>query len=260
MGGELTPPGRNIDYDAPTSLRNELVDLAFYLAEHNSGAQPTDYQVYHVICQSLGFTVSTSPMSSYRARCSRDINQVPWPRVYDLILRLGLEFMATGLFEEYRSGVNSILASHGIVWDLDDLGKLRRVLPAPAQAQINAAVQELAAPQFAPALLLFESARNAYDDRPRRDRDACANMFDAMESVVKEKYTMPHATFGQVLSHIGQNNAHTVDVVDVLRRVNDLRNHNFGHGMTTTFSLTPAEVDFTYLVCVSGILLFVRTP
>src|SRR3989304_737931 len=108
-------------------------------------------------------------------------NQLPWPRVYDLILRLGLEFMATGLFEEYRSGVNSILASHGIVWDLDDLGKLRRVLPAPAQAQINAAVQELAAPQFAPALLLFESARNAYDDRPRRDRDACANMFAAME-------------------------------------------------------------------------------
>ena len=49
--------------------------------------------------------------------------------------------------------------------------------------------------RFAPALQLFNAARDAYDDRPRRDRDACSKMFDAMESVAKEKYQMPNSTY-----------------------------------------------------------------
>ena len=49
-------------------------------------------------------------------------------------------------------------------------------------------------------------------------------------------------------------------VVGVLKSLNTLRNSNFGHGMTVPFGFTGAEVDFTYLTCVAGILLFSRMP
>jgi hypothetical protein len=52
---------------------------------------------------------------------------------------------------------------------------------------MNAAFGELRDPLYAPTLLLFNSAQVAYDDRPRRDRDACANIFDAMEFVARVK-------------------------------------------------------------------------
>lgn len=42
------------------------------------------------------------------------------------------------------------------------------------------------------------------------------------------------------------------------RDLNQLRNGNFGHGQP--FTLSRAEVDFTYLTCVARILLFTRTP
>jgi hypothetical protein len=81
-----------------------------------------------------------------------------------------------------------------------------------------------------------------------------------MESVAKEKFAMPHATFGQVLLHVRQVQAFNEQICNVLDAINTLRNRNFGHGMTTPFSWRPPEVDFTYLVCISGILLFARTP
>jgi hypothetical protein len=119
---------------------------------------------------------------------------------------------------------------------------------------------ELSAPRFAPALALFDAARDAYDDRPRRDRDACSNVFDALESVAKEMHRMPSATFGQVVAHIEQTGAHNAQVAAMLRTINALRNNHFGHGMTTPFDLTGPQVDFTYLTCIAAILLFARTP
>jgi hypothetical protein len=108
-------------------------------------------------------------------------------------------------------------------------------------------------------LALFNAARDAYDDRPRRDRDACANIFDAMESVAKEKYGMPQATFGNVVAHMRQPQALNEQIIGVLEAINTLRNRNFGHGMTAPFSLTASEVDFTYIACVGAILMFTRT-
>jgi len=250
------PSGRNLE-DAPDGMRQELIDLFFGLAEDNPGAV-SDGRIHRVIGQSLGVGAAGQPYGGYRYAAGRDIGRVEWPRVYDLISRLWPIYEHAQLAEQYRQGVNRILAAHGVAWDLGEDGKLHRVLPASAQAQIDAAFVELNEPQFRAALQLFIAARDAYDDRPRRERDSCSNIFDAMESVAKEKYQRPRDTFGQVVAHIRQTQGLNEQIVSVLEAINTLRNRNFGHGGVVAFNLRPAEVDFTYLSCIGAILMFTR--
>jgi hypothetical protein len=156
---------------------------------------------------------------------------------------------------EYYQGVNRILTGYGVVWELTEKGRLQRYLPVQAQSLIEVAIAQLAAPNFAPALDLMNAARDAFDDRPRRDRDACTNIFDSMESIAKEIFNMPNATFGSVLKHIRQTNAFQSEITSVLESINTLRNRKFGHGMTTPFDLASGEVDFTYLSCIGAIIM-----
>lgn len=252
-------PLRNVDNDGPKEMRQELVDLVFHISEQTS-QWPSPRHIYQVSCQSIGVRASGNPAAGYRHAVGRDIDGVDWPRVYDLICRLWPEFETQGLGQQYREGVNRILSGYGVVWELEVDGRLCRVLPSAAQAQITAGIEELRQPRFEAALQLFNDARDAYDDRPRRDRDACSNVFDAMESVAKEVCVMPNATFGSVLTHVRQNRLLNNEIINALEAINTLRNRNFGHGMTTPFSLSPAEVDFTYLACIGAILLFTRMP
>jgi len=253
---DSNPQTRSVE-DAPGSMRQELVDVFFSIAEHH----PEDIQpehVYRVTGQSLGVQTSGIPYSGFRYATGRDIRNVEWQRIYDLIARLYPDFDKLGFGSEYRKGVNRVLAAHSTAWELDEEGRVVRVLPVAARRQVTAAFDELQAERFSPALALFTAGRDAYDDRPRRDRDACSNMFDAMESVAKEKFQMPNSTFGQVVNQISAPEFMNPQVKNVLITLNDLRNKNFGHGMTTPFSLSSAEVEFAYLSCVSGILLFTR--
>lgn len=55
--------------------------------------------------------------------------------------------------------------------ELGEDGEICRVLPTAAHPEIAAAFTELNAPQYEPALALFNWARHAYDDRSRRDRE-----------------------------------------------------------------------------------------
>jgi hypothetical protein len=253
------PPTRNVE-DAPPPMRQELLDAICLVASRTNGRLNPDGDLYFTISQSFGFQAAGNPMGGRRQRLGRDIANVEWPRVYDLLARLWPEFRDLGFQEVYRGEVNRVLAAYGVAWDLGTDGRLHRVLPPAAQTQINAAFTELGVPRYAPALALFMAARDAYDDRPRRDRDACANVFDAMESVAKEKYQRPQATFGNVVAHIRQTQALNEQIIAVLETINTLRNRNFGHGLVAPFSLNPTEVDFTYLVCVGAILMFTRTP
>jgi hypothetical protein len=257
LGGQIPPPQRNIDSDAPQPMRQEILDVAFSLAEHRDRNGPIPDQIYRIVSQTLGIAPSGAPYGGFRYAAGRDLSRAEWQRVYDVILRLAAEFDHVGQFDIFQRGVNQALAGNGVVWDLSDDRKLTRVLPSSAQQQLHAAFLELSAPQFAPALQLLESAKDAFDDRPRRDRDACSNVFDALESVAKEKQGMPTATFGQVVAQITALNP---EVIDMLKSINTLRNRNFGHGMTNPFTFNPAEVDFTYLACIAGILLFARMP
>jgi len=250
-------PGARQTQDAPQGFRAELVDVLFTVGRV---ARLEEQHIYESIGRSLGVNVPGNPMSSRTSRAANVVAQADWPRVFDLVLRFVPEFSSGGAFGAYREAVNRLLAGYGIAWDLDEHGKLVRVLPPEAAGLVHQAVAELSDARFAPASALLASAREAYDDRPRRDRDACTNAFDSMESVAKEKHGRPHDTFGQVVRHVRQAGGQNADVLSVLEAVNTLRNHHFGHGMTAPFALTAAQVDFTYLTCVAGILLFVRTP
>jgi len=258
-GGDFQLPARDIDNDAPAQMRQEWVDHAFLVSERVAENLRPEH-LYRIIGQSLGIQVSGNPYGGPRYAAGRDLSRAEWRRVYDVVLRVGIESSHHGAHGEYQAGVNRLFAVYGIAWDLDDQNRLVRVLPPPVAAQIQSVIEELSDPRFAAAMALFQAARDAYDDRPRRDRDACSNAFDAVESVAKEKFQMPNATFGAVLQHIGQAQVQPADVIAVLREINDLRNHNFGHGMVAPFAFTGAQVDFIYTICAGAILLLARTP
>jgi hypothetical protein len=202
-GSADAPRTRELE-DAPQPMRQELVDLFFSLSEHNQDEISPEH-IYRVTCQSLGIQCSGAPYSGYRYATGRDVRNVEWPRIYDLVSRLWTDFERQGFGGRFREGTNRILAAYAVAWDLDEDGRLVRVLPGEARAQVLAAMTELSDPRFDPAMALLRAARDAYDARPRRDRDACSNVFDAMESVAKEKLNMPHATFGQVMVHSRQH-------------------------------------------------------
>lgn len=147
---------------------------------------------------------------------------------------------------------------NGVAWDLGEDGLVHRVLPMEAADLVGAAFAELSQAQYAPALALFNTARDAYDARPRRDRDACANIFDTMESVARVKYSRPTETFGRIKNHLEQTSLFRPELIAIFTALNRVRNQFFGHG--APFPLSAAEVDFTYLVCIGVILLFTRTP
>lgn len=252
------PPLRNIDNDAPAPMRQELLAVIYDLLPLSRPAI-TEEQIYYGVEQMLGEEARGNPMAGWRQRLGRDLGNAQWTRIYDVIGWSWSQFQRAGLQEGFRQNINRVLAAHAVVWDLGEDGRLHRVLPAAANAQIVNAFADLNVPQYGPALALFNLARTAYDDRPRRDRDTCTNIFDAMESVAKIRYNRPDDTFGQVKNHIEQNHLLHAEIISTLTALNRVRNSNFGHGMAAPFELTGAEVDFTYLACIGAILLLTRT-
>lgn len=246
--------GRTVDNDAPSGLRQEFIDLAFHVLAPNESYEPN---LYRVITQSLGITGAGQPYGGFRYAAGRVISTAEWPRVYDLICRL---WPPPPVYprDEYRTGVNRILAAYHIAWDLGEDGQLHRVLPPAAQHQVEAAFKELSQPRFAAALGSFRAGMNAYDDRPQRGQDTCKNIFDALESVSKEVFGMPTATFGNVLVEARKRQSMASETIAMLQKLYDMANNHFRHGMTTPFTLKPPEVDFVLVSCVAGILLFVR--
>jgi hypothetical protein len=243
--------------DAPDPMRRELIDFIFSLSEHYHEEISPEY-VYQVICHSLGFEALSFVPGGYRPASAKNLIRVDWSRTYDLIDRLWPDFERQGLGKKYIEGVNKILAGYSTAWELDDEGRVYRLLPEAALNLVKTTFAELERANLTSALELFNDGRDAYDDRPIRDRDACANMFDAMEAVAKEKFQMPQATFGNVVSKMYKTNAVDHQITGVFHALNELRNKHFGHGMTTPFCLSKPEVDFTYLSCVGGILHFAR--
>ena len=179
-----------------------------------------------------------------------------WRRVYDVVLRFATEFSRIGRFDEYREAVNSVFSAYGVVWRLEENGRLARIGPTPLNAQLDAAVQELGRRGFESALQLFNAARDAFNDHPMRARDACGNIFDAMEATGKIAYALPTGTFGDVLAAARGNLNRWV--YETLQRLYTLRNNEFGNGATAPFSLRSAETEFVYFSCIAGIVLLAR--
>jgi len=256
---EFEKPRRNIE-DAPQELRVEFVDVAFTMAEklEAMNREPTPFDLYQIICQTLGVAKpAVQPYGGLRLRTQQILIAAPWPRFFDVVLRL-IDAFGLSYFSTYRERVNKLFAAQGIAWDVTDDKKLERVLPVPIATEVGAAIDELRAPEFKAALELFNAAKDAFDARPRRERDAAANAFDAMEATAKIKFGMPKATLGDVLNEVKKRNFMTDEVQQTLRRVEVLRHNHLGHGGTESFSLSPDEVDFVYVTCAAGARLFAR--
>ena len=249
---------RSVDDDAPAGLRQELIDMAFH--EFTEVRTYDEAWLYQVICQSSGVTASGQPYSGFRYAAGRTIDRVEWPRVYDLICRLWASLESLGEQAAYRTSVNRILAGYNAAWDLGEDGQLHRVLPLVATHQVEAAFRELGETRFAAALKSFRDGLNAYDDRPQRGRDTCKNIFDALESVSKEIFKMPSATFGDVITEARKKRCLESETISVLQKLYEMANKHFRHGMTTEFALKTAEVDYVFVICIGAILLFMRLP
>lgn len=217
---------------------------------------PTECEIYDAVMGTLGLVEAVQPYGGLTRRAAQRLCEAEWPRVYDVIVQLGHPFSARGRLTELQAAVNPVLAGHGVVWDLDDSGSLVRALPVPAVESISAAIQELSDPEYQAALQLFEAAQDAFNDVPRRDPDACANIFDAMESVGQTRFG--GNTFGQVLDNLQAGNRLDEYTRNILRKVEILRHNRFGHGTERPFDLSEAEVDFVYLTCVAAIRLLLR--
>jgi len=68
MGGEVVPPERNVDNDAPQGMRQEVLDVAFSIAEHAGVHGLTPDRLYRVVSQTLGIAASGNPYAGFSVR------------------------------------------------------------------------------------------------------------------------------------------------------------------------------------------------
>lgn len=108
------PENRNVE-DAPDGLRHEFIDLAFHVLERAMDVD--ERRLHQIIVQTLGGFPSGQPYGGPRRECSREISRAQWPRVFDLICRLWIELPGP-LRDEYRTGVNRILAGRSMTFTL----------------------------------------------------------------------------------------------------------------------------------------------
>jgi hypothetical protein len=254
-----TTANRDVDNDAPACLRQEWIDAVYLVLERQpSGFSEYDERkLYYIINQNLGIQPSGTPYSGFRYAIGRDVRNADWQRFYDLIIRVAAE-IPQNFHAEYREMVNQLLATYRIAWELDDTDHLHRVLPMAISSQVEAAFLELSQPRFSAALASFQQGMVAYNDRPQRGKDACKNIFDAVEATAKEVHQMPTATFGNVLSEIRKKQSLSSETQASLQKLYDLANKHFRHGMTEPFALKTAEIDYVLVSSCGAILLFIR--
>jgi hypothetical protein len=177
--------------------------------------------------------------------------------VYNLIEAMWTHLSIIGLHKQFAEDLNRVFGEESSGWKLDNDGILQRTLPAIVSVQVEQSFRELEAPRFSPALTQVRSAYKAYNGHPRVDLEVCANIFDALESVAKEVFSLPNGTFSDVLKKA--RGIFSAETISTLEKVYALASNHFRHGMTEPFKLTPAETDFVYVTCLAGIMLFVRS-
>ncbi len=246
---------------APDAMRMQLVAAIYRAAEEpvfDGRRINVATELYPKISLLLGVRPVAVMHDAYAQRIGRDLEGVPWPMVFEVVLALWEDFRRHGRAEAYRAAINGVFALHGIAWDLDANGRLQRVLPGAAEPQVTAMFAELSRPEFHAARDLANAAQRHFNARPREPRDAVSNMFDAMESAAKVRLGGNLQTFGDVCNALRAGKRLSDGMVLALEGLNTTRNRNFGHGNVGAFTMSDAEVDFVYLACVAGTLLFAR--
>jgi hypothetical protein len=252
-------PDQPIFEDAPERLRYSLFQ---FMQQNVSYPWNVARILGDVLCRPELLTTHWNPHDGTAwGKLYKYVEGCVWWEVYNLIEAIHTD--SQGLIPHhdraaFRERMNKAFAEESIGWKLGDDGHLQRLLPASAQARVDEIFKEMEAPRFAPARVQVQAAYKAYNSRPRVDRDVCTNIFDALESVAKEVFSMPTATFGNVLAQARKKQAFAPETIDTLQKLYDLANGHFRHGMTKAFALGSPEVEFVYLGCLAGILLFVR--
>lgn len=259
FGANFPQPVRDIDNDAPAAMRVEWVQATFDAGRNSGVAALGEARLYALVNGTLGIVnPAVNPYGGVQHRAQQYVVAADWIRFFDLVIRVAAEFNHHGIGAEYRTIVNRLLAAHAIAWNMANDGRLERVVPAAAQPLIAAAQEALQRHGYRPAYDLFLLAKDAFDARPRRDRDVCANAFDAMESAAKIQMAMPTRTFGPVVDAAAAQHLVNAEIRGMLQRLEVVRHNHCGHGMAQPFALTPAEVDLFYMSCLMGANLFAR--
>jgi hypothetical protein len=250
--GVEAQPNEPVFEDAPMRLRFFVLEtLQTSITYHRASMI-----VGRALCKpELGTFVSPYPIQVWQ-KLGPYIYQGDWWEVYNLIEAIWKE-LEPAHRRNFAEDLNRVFSEESIGWKLDEAGCLQRTLPATVQAQVEEVFRELQIPRFASALTLVKSAHKAYNARPRTDRDVCTNIFDALESVAKEVFGQPNATFGHVLKKA--NGVFAAETISTLEKLYGMANAHFRHGMTEPFKLKSGETDFVYLTCLAGMLLFVRS-
>lgn len=180
--------------------------------------------------------------------------------IYNMLEEIysGLPNMSPGTQPHYVEELNQVLSDEGIGWEMDAQGHIQRLLPTAIEEEAENLFRELQATKWSTALGHLKASRKAYNSRPSRDREVCSEAFDALESVGKEVFSMPTATLGDVIKAARAKEIFAPETLAILEKIYALASNNFRHGMTQPFSLSAPEVDFVYVSCMAGILLFVR--
>jgi hypothetical protein len=184
----------------------------------------------------------------------------PW-QLYNLLefIHRYIPKMNSGILQYgFVNELNTVLAEESIGWRMDFQGQLQRQLPKVASTELESLFRELQAERFSPALTHVEAARDAYSSRPRSGRNVCSEIFDALESVAKEVFSMPTATFGDVVKTMRSRSTFSRETLSTLEKIYALASNHFRHGMTDPFALSDGEVEFVYLTCIGGMLMLVR--
>ncbi len=245
-------PSKPIFEDAPKRLRFFVFESFMkYVPWHRASIL-----VGRALCKpELSIRRSDVPTDVWQ-KLSPYVHRSDWWDVYNWIEAMWNELPAPSR-QEFEKNLNAVFSEESIGWMLDAHGSLERTLPAAIHSQVEQVFRELEAPRFAPALSQVMSAHKAHNARPRADRDVCTNIFDALESVAKEVFSLPTATFGQVLKKA--NGTFASETISTLEKLYGMANSHFGHGMTEPFKLHGGETDFVYITCLASILLFVRS-
>jgi AbiJ N-terminal domain 4 len=246
-------PEQPIFDEAPKRLRFFIVK-SFQNHFHTHEAMQI---IAEVLCRPELITSIRTPLDLWTVIFSELGKSYGW-EVYNLIEPLFAELVKRNqcsVASRFANDLNELFGQESIGWKLQN-GKLERTLPTAAHEQVDTVFKELENPRFAPALTHIIAAYKAYNARPQRGLDVCSNAFDGCESVAKEIFSMPTATFGDVLKEA--RSCFAPETISTLEKISALAHNHFRHGMTKPFALTPSEVDFVYLTCLGAILLFVR--
>ena len=194
-GYEVKPEHPIFD-EAPKRLRFFIIkSFQMYLETHRSVLI-----IAEALCRSDLITGITTPRDVWDLLFPIIEKRHGW-EIYNLIETLYAELKTSPYSpnpHKFEVELNQLFGEESIGWRLED-GKLAHTLPVAAREQVDAVFKELGNPRFAPALAHIIAAYKAYNAQPQRGLEVCSNAYDACESVAKEIFGLPTATFGDVL-------------------------------------------------------------